>query len=324
MAVIKFPFTSLQQLNLDWIMQQLHKILQLLPLNGVAGDVLQRTADGAAWQPIAAVSLDIHSLDAITPPISSNDEIPVYDNDAQGNYKATVAELMDAAPVQSVNGSTGAVTLAIPTDTSDLTNTAGFVDAAGAAAAAPVQSVNGMTGHVIVSGGGGAVDSVNGQTGTVVLTASDVGALPDTYGISFDDMPVEPDCYRTSTSDVTDIHHWCRVSISDNKKFIRFAGAISFLTGATSGWKYFHFWADSNYSQFDFVHPAENIEIPLAGIPFDEDGVPVLSSADMAFHSALWVTAAGNITFGYNQLASVPANTKRIFIIPSVLIQTAP
>ena len=30
-------------------------------------------------------------------------------------------------------------------------------------------------------GGGGAVDSVNGQTGTVVLTASDVGALPDTY-----------------------------------------------------------------------------------------------------------------------------------------------
>ena len=28
-------------------------------------------------------------------------------------------------------------------------------------------------------GGGGAVDSVNGQTGTVVLTASDVGALPD-------------------------------------------------------------------------------------------------------------------------------------------------
>ena len=30
-------------------------------------------------------------------------------------------------------------------------------------------------------GGGGAVSSVNGQTGAVVLTASDVGALPDTY-----------------------------------------------------------------------------------------------------------------------------------------------
>ena len=32
--MIKFPFTSLQQLNLDWIMQQLHKILQFMPLNG--------------------------------------------------------------------------------------------------------------------------------------------------------------------------------------------------------------------------------------------------------------------------------------------------
>ena len=33
------------------------------------------------------------------------------------------------------------------------------------------------------SGGGGAVDSVNGQTGDVVLTASDVGALPDSTSI---------------------------------------------------------------------------------------------------------------------------------------------
>lgn len=60
-------------------------------------------------------------------------------------------------PVTSVNSQTGAVTLSIPSDTSDLTNTAGFVDSAGAAAAAPVQSVN-------------------GQTGAVVLGADDVGA----------------------------------------------------------------------------------------------------------------------------------------------------
>lgn len=39
--------------------------------------------------------------------------------------------------------------------------------------------------------GGGAVDSVNGQTGDVVLTASDVGALPDTTTIP------------TKTSDLT-------------------------------------------------------------------------------------------------------------------------
>ena len=173
MAVIKFPFSTFQQFNLDWIMEQLHKILQFMPLNGSAGDVLQRTVDGAAWQPISAVSLDIHGLNSTTP--DAADELPIYDNDLQGNYKITVQDVLDmvSSPVTSVNGQTGAVVLSIPTDTMDLTNSAGFVDAAGAAAAAPVQSVNGQTGAVIVSGG--AVDSVNGQTGTVVLDKTDIG-----------------------------------------------------------------------------------------------------------------------------------------------------
>lgn len=41
--------------------------------------------------------------------------------------------------------------LAIPTKTSDLTNDSGFVNASGAASAAPVQSVNGQTGAVTIS-----------------------------------------------------------------------------------------------------------------------------------------------------------------------------
>lgn len=40
---------------------------------------------------------------------------------------------------------------AIPRNTSDLTNDSGFVNASGAAAAAPVQSVNGQTGAVTIS-----------------------------------------------------------------------------------------------------------------------------------------------------------------------------
>ena len=56
-----------------------------------------------------------------------------------------------AAPVQSVNGSTGAVTVTVPTKVSDLTNDSNFVDATGAANAAPVQSVNGSTGAVTVT-----------------------------------------------------------------------------------------------------------------------------------------------------------------------------
>ena len=41
--------------------------------------------------------------------------------------------------------------LTIPSKVSDLTNDSGFVDAAGAAAAAPVSSVNGQTGAVTLS-----------------------------------------------------------------------------------------------------------------------------------------------------------------------------
>lgn len=41
-------------------------------------------------------------------------------------------------------------------------------------------------------GGGGAVTSVNLQTGAVVLDAADVGALPDTYEPSWDDVTAKP------------------------------------------------------------------------------------------------------------------------------------
>ena len=192
----------MQQFNLDWIMQQLHKMLQFMPMNGVAGDVLQRNVDGAVWMPLTSVSLDIHSMSVI-PEVEGSDELAIYDNSLQGNYKGTVADilaLVPSSPVSSVNGQTGAVVLdaddvgalpdttTIPSDTADLTNTAGFVDAAGAAAAAPVQSVNSQTGAVVLGKsdvGLGSVDnvqqysasnpppypvtSVNGQTGDVTV-----------------------------------------------------------------------------------------------------------------------------------------------------------
>lgn len=187
--MIRFPFSSLQQLNLDWIMEQLHKILQFMPMNGVAGDVLQRNADGAVWQPITAISLDVHALNPITDDVAGNDELPIYDNDLQGNYKATVSEIMLQAPVQSVNGQTGDVVLTIPS--------------------IPVDSVNGQTGTVVldasdvgalpdstvipentsdlvndsgfITAAGAPVQSVCSKVGSVLLDASDVGALPDTY-----------------------------------------------------------------------------------------------------------------------------------------------
>lgn len=68
------------------------------------------------------------------------------------------AAILHHAPVQSVNGATGAVTVSVPTKTSDLTNDSGFITSA-------------------------PVASVNGQTGAVILDATDVGALPDTTPI---------------------------------------------------------------------------------------------------------------------------------------------
>ena len=179
--MIKFPFFQTQELNLDWIMLKLKEILKFMPLNGNVGDVLQRKADGAAWEAISAVSMDIHSLSSTAP--ATGDEIPVYDISAQGNRKITVADIQSGitAPVTSVNTKTGAVVL----DKTDigLGNVANVAQySASNPPPYPVTSVNGQTGDVIVQGGGGgAVDSVNGQTGTVILTASDVGALSTSY-----------------------------------------------------------------------------------------------------------------------------------------------
>ena len=317
--MIKFPFTSLQQFNLDWIMQQLHKILDFMPLNGVAGDVLQRTVDGAAWQPIAAVSMDIHSLNASSP--DGADEIPIYDNDLAGNYKVTVQDVLDLvppAPVDSVNGKIGTVVL--DKDDIGLDNVDNVQqDSASNPPPYPVTSVNGQTGAVTVTGG---VSSVNGQTGAVVLTASDVGALPDTYDNNFDVMTTQSECYRNVTGDITDVYHWFRVSISDNKKFLRLSGAIMFLTGPTSGWKYFDLYANSNLDKYDFLPPASTIEVPLIGSVFDENDAPLLSNSDMNLHNSLFVTPLGNLRFAFYQTGTT-SGLKRSIIIPPVIVQTS-
>lgn len=133
-----------------------------------------------------------------------------YDASNPNGY-VNATQAANAAPVQSVNGQTGAVSLSIPTRTSDLTNNSGFITAAGA----PVQSVNGATGNVTVtvptktsdltndsgfvnaSGAATAspVQSVNGQTGAVSLTIptipTNVSAFTNDAGyITLADLPI--------------------------------------------------------------------------------------------------------------------------------------
>lgn len=145
------PFTSMQELNLDWILTKIKNMLRFLPDDGAVGQILRRTAHGAEWSDEQGAGGSVTSV-----------------NGMQG------AVVLDASDVGALPDST-----VIPDSTSDLINDSGFVDSAGAAAAAPVQSVNGQTGDVVLPIA--PVTSVNGQTGAVVLDADDVGALPDSY-----------------------------------------------------------------------------------------------------------------------------------------------
>ena len=65
----------------------------------------------------------------------------------------------------------------------------------------PVTSVNGQTGNVVIPTGGN-VDSVNGKTGVVVLSAADVGALPNTTVIPDKTSQLDNDSGYITANDV--------------------------------------------------------------------------------------------------------------------------
>ena len=93
---------------------------------------------------VTLTASDVGALPDSTPIPTVPTDVSAFDNDA-GYVNATQAA--NAAPVQSVNGQTGAVTLSIPTVPSDISafnNDAGYITAA----EAPVTSVNGQTGAV--------------------------------------------------------------------------------------------------------------------------------------------------------------------------------
>lgn len=199
-------------------------------VNGQTGDVVLNASNVGALPsntPIPSKTSDLQNDSGYITGIDSTDVTsalgytPYNATNPSGYVNATQAA--NAAPVQSVNGQTGAVSLNIPTKTSDLTNDSGYITSA------PVQSVNSKTGTVVLSAsdvnalpsdtpihnvpsGGtsgqvltkssnsdyalewttpsGAVSSVNGQTGAVVLDAEDVGAMPDDteFTIGYDEV----------------------------------------------------------------------------------------------------------------------------------------
>ena len=180
------PFTTMQELNLDWILTKIKNILRFVPDDGSVGQILRRTRSGAEWSDeqgaggsvtsvngmqgaVVLGAADVGALpDTYVAPVTSvngmTGDVVISSGAVDSVNGQTGAVVLDAAdvgalpdtyvaPVTSVNGQTGAVSLSIPDSTSDLVNDSGFVNAAGASAAAPVQSVNGQTGAVVIQTG---------------------------------------------------------------------------------------------------------------------------------------------------------------------------
>lgn len=217
-----FPYSSMQEINLDWILTKIKNILRFVPDDGAVGQILRRTAHGAEWSDEQGGGGAVSSVNGQTGAVVLT--------------ASDVGALPDTyvAPVDSVNGQTGTVVLSIPSDTSDLTNTAGFVDAAGAAAAAPVQSVNSQTGAVVLGKsdvGLGSVDnvqqysasnpppypvtSVNGQTGAVTIPTALPSVVVDDTSTTGNNYTVDK-TYTVTGSGIIIVYASCASDQNDS------------------------------------------------------------------------------------------------------------
>ena len=120
-----------------------------------AGSVVLLTYDGSYWQQVGYLN---STYSEITVANATNGTGSGTGLASGRRLKAAVEAF---APVTSVNGSTGAVTVNVPTKTSDLTNDSGFITDAG------VTSFNGSTGAITYTA---PVTSVNGSTGAVTIS----------------------------------------------------------------------------------------------------------------------------------------------------------
>ena len=108
---IKFPFLTHQQLNLDWILQEIKRVMGFFPESGDTGTVLMKTEDGTAWEELAAVDININGVPEDTE-LSDTDKLIFYDISASANRKITAPNLLNSmmsngTPLMDGTGSAG-------------------------------------------------------------------------------------------------------------------------------------------------------------------------------------------------------------------------
>lgn len=108
---IKFPFLTEQQMNLDWILHEIKRVMGFFPESGDPGTVLMKTEDGTAWEELAAVDININGVPEDTE-LTDTDKLIFYDLSSSANRKITAPNLLNsmmsnATPLMDGTGSAG-------------------------------------------------------------------------------------------------------------------------------------------------------------------------------------------------------------------------
>ena len=108
---IKWPYATMQQLNLDWILTEIKRVLGFFPEDGNPGTVLMKTEEGTAWEELAAVDININGVPEDTE-LTDTDKLIFYDVSSSANRKITAPNLLNSmmsngTPLMDGTGSAG-------------------------------------------------------------------------------------------------------------------------------------------------------------------------------------------------------------------------
>lgn len=108
---IKWPYATMQQLNLDWILTEVKRVLGFFPEDGNPGTVLMKTEDGTAWEELEAVDININGVPEDTE-LTDTDKLIFYDVSSSANRKITAPNLLNSmmsngTPLMDGTGSAG-------------------------------------------------------------------------------------------------------------------------------------------------------------------------------------------------------------------------